>query len=138
MTAYLRTVSDAVAKHGWMIQGVAPAEGQTGVSFAYTVGLTANDLPEIIIVGLPIDIASDILNDAARRHLATTIRAGDKVDDIASVPFTAADATTEPASVARALYPGRVTLLQLLWPDKHGSYPGDPGWALGTWQEIPR
>ena len=30
MTAYLRTVSDAVAKHGWMIQGVAPAEGQTG------------------------------------------------------------------------------------------------------------
>lgn len=137
LAAYLRDVRNVVAKHGWMVQGVAPRVGDTGVSFAYTVGLTAAGHPELIIVGLPVEIAYDLLENAAQRATDTTINAGDTLDGIATAPLrVAAVDDLGPVSVARQLYPGRVKLLQLLWPDKDGAYPGDPTWSLGTWQDI--
>lgn len=132
--AYLAAAS--ITKHGWMIQGVAPHVGQTGVSFAYTVGLTTAGLPELTIIGPPIDVSTEILNDAARYSLGATINDGDVLENAASVPLRATTVTDlEPFKVARALY-NPITMLQLVWPDPHGSYPGDPGWTLGAWQDV--
>ena len=41
-----------IDKHGWALIGVFPAQGDTGAPFTYTVGLTAQFLPELVVYGL--------------------------------------------------------------------------------------
>ena len=41
-----------IDKHGWALIGVFPAQGDTGAPFTYTVGLTAQFLPELMVYGL--------------------------------------------------------------------------------------
>ena len=133
LDTYLRdTVLPTIAKHGWMIQGVFPREGDIDVPFAYTVGLTEAGLPELVIAGLGWPDAGHILNDAARRHTADEILPGATVDGVASVPFRAVAAPLAEVNMARNLYGAdRVRAVQLVWPDAGGAYPGEPGWALG-------
>jgi uncharacterized protein DUF4262 len=123
-----------IVEHGWMVQGVFPttesvARGET-LTFAYTVGLTAKGLPEMILVGLPLDGAADWLNDAARQAVERgAVELDTDVDGIiagVSVRFTAT--TTAPLSVARRLYGAGVRAVQMLWPDDQGRFPGDPAY----------
>ena len=137
--AHLAQARAIIRKCGWLVQAVAPHPGQPGPRVAYTAGLTDAGLPELIIVGLDIRLMQDVLNGAARRHLATEISAGDQLDGLASVAFRAVEADdTWSVAVARKLYGNdRVRLLQLVWPDKDGFYPGEPGWSLGDYQKLP-
>ncbi|GIF75669.1 DUF4262 domain-containing protein [Asanoa siamensis] len=126
-----------IAEHGWMVQSVFPARGGNGAPFAYTVGLTAAGLPELIVCGLPADIAGHLLNTAAHRSLGAELRPGEALDEIASVPLRVVDAPTAPVTTAHRLYPDRtVRALQLVWPDLHGHYPGDDRWSLGDAQPV--
>jgi hypothetical protein len=105
---------------------------------AYTAGLTDAGLPELIMVGLDAKIMQDVLNEAARRHIADEIKPGDQLEGLASVTFRVVEIPdTYAAVMARRLCAGEVRLLQLVWPDQFGHYPGEPGWTLGNYQEIP-
>lgn len=136
MQAYLLTCRETIARHGWMIQGVFPTEESPGVEFSYTVGLTAAGLPELVISGLPMNLAGTLLNDAARLSLATAVEPGDTITTIASVAFNVIAAPKAEIGLARRLCGEHAKALQLIWPDDRGHYPGEAGWSLSNGQEI--
>ncbi len=134
------TVPSVIAEHGWTVQGVFPTteDNQTPM-FHYTIGLTAKGRAELILLGLPPEMAAPILNLAAKRHIANPIQPGTEVDVDYSVKFRAIgctpDVVTEYACIAGEIYGAEnVTVIQLMWPDNGGNYPTDPGWKPGCVQ----
>jgi hypothetical protein len=137
LDAYDQHCIELIAEHGWMIQGVFPREYDEEAPFAYTVGLTVAGLPELVISGLPADLAHQLLNAAAHASLASELRPGQMLDGIASVVFHVMEAPKAAVNMARHLYPNkRVRSLQLVWPDEGGNYPGDDGWSLDDAQPV--
>lgn len=55
-----RDVTTIIKRHGWQITGVGADKHNP--SFAYTTGLTNYELPELIVVGLPMQTAKIFLN----------------------------------------------------------------------------
>jgi hypothetical protein len=118
---------DTVQRHGWVALAIPDGEP---APFAYTIGLWHNyGSPEVAVFGLdPLNMAQ-ILNDIGKQI------AGGK-------PAVASDGIRP---VRRAWYPKyfgaalgyyresapAVPFLQLLWPDGHGSFPGQAGCAEG-------
>ncbi|MGK5677609.1 DUF4262 domain-containing protein [Actinoplanes sp. URMC 104] len=126
---YLQQTQDAIDAFGWAIQMQHPMPGSTAPAYGYTVGLTALQLPELLISGLPDALTAQLLNEAARLHVMDPYTAGGIARGCASVELRVVDAPHAPITAARQLYPNATpTCLQLLWPDNQGSYPGDPGW----------
>ena len=56
-----------IEKYGWLVQYVEAEPGYA--SFAYTVGLTGKDAPELYVTGLDPQAAATLLNDAGRTIL---------------------------------------------------------------------
>ena len=52
-----------VAEQGWAIQGVE--RGRIHPPWAYTVGLTLAGLPELVVTGMPLPRAAELLNGVA-------------------------------------------------------------------------
>ncbi len=133
VTEYQKRVARVIHEHGWMVQGVFPRRGDEGLPFAYTIGLTDAGRPELIISGPfpPADV-QNLLNVAAQIHIEKEIRPGDLVPGIAAgdVLFKA-QAARVGGHVQQALNyyrdifgtGGKVRLIQLIWPDKHGNFP---------------
>lgn len=119
-----------IREYGWMVQAVFGTEDDPGPDFAYTIGLTGAGLPELVITGFPHEMAAEILNAYARRHVRDEIRPGDEVQVAPSqVKLRAVAAPGTEAGTAFALYGDRCRFVQLLWPDDKGAYPGDAGWT---------
>lgn len=133
-------VPESIAAHGWHIQGVFPtAEDSSTPIFHYTIGLTAKGRAELILLGLPPELAVPILNGAAELHIANPIHPGAEVDAAFSVKFRAVaagpDVVREYACIAGEVYGfDKVAVIQLMWPDREGNYPTDPGWTGGRVQ----
>ena len=68
--AVLADTQARIAAHGWTVVGVFGTAEEPGPSFAYTVGLSAKELPELAIYGLPAQVAHSVLNELARRMVA--------------------------------------------------------------------
>ncbi|RZQ63344.1 DUF4262 domain-containing protein [Amycolatopsis suaedae] len=128
---YLEECAAMIARNGWMVQGV---EGGRYPPWAYTVGLTGYDLPELVITGMLPERAAGILNQLARGVL----------DDGPPVPGgrvplpdgTLAETVrlTEPSAHLRTavgIYGGRIRARQLVHPDDRGHWPWDPGYRAG-------
>ncbi|MFI7493078.1 DUF4262 domain-containing protein [Micromonospora echinaurantiaca] len=133
---FFRTQQKHIDEIGWSITAVLPAPGETDTPFAYTVGLTEHNLPELVIAGLDPLIAQALLNDLARRvhDRAERLTHGQRVTDL--LAGYAAVIIEGPAT--EALHPGAayarygadgVRLQQIVWPDKHGRFPWDDGYA---------
>lgn len=129
-------VQPTIARHGWMIQYVFPTDNQPDQfrpPFAYTIGLTAGGLPELVISGLPPEVSAELLNSAARKQSGDGypdgFTAGTIVTGIASVDFHVIDAPAAEVNLARSMY-GQARAVQLVWPDAGGAYPDDPAWSL--------
>lgn len=138
-TAILAQARQKIAEHGWTVIAVEPCGNDTGPSFAYTAGLTAAGLPEIVIGGLPPELTYGICNDAARLSTKTELTPGATIPagQIARVELKVIAAPAAPISLAERLYgKHRVRAIQLVWPDKHGFYPSDALWSLGDMQPI--
>ncbi len=56
-----------IEKYGWLVQYVEAEPGYA--SFAYTVGLTGKDAPELYVTGLDPQATATLLNDAGRTIL---------------------------------------------------------------------
>lgn len=123
---------DVVAEHGWMVMSIG--EGEHAPGFTFTVGLTGAGLPEVVVYGLPGDVAGTVLNDVARRLLD-----GERMPDGVAVPRVLRgydvqlwDATwlQDPLGAAFRLYGrDRVRVRQLVWPDRDGRWPWEPGFG---------
>lgn len=136
---HLAQARQLILDHGWMVQQVRPCGDHLGEeeTFAYSAGLTAAGLPEILVVGLDISSCGLLVNLAAKRSLTEEILDGAMVADVAAMPLRAELRNNQPAVVARQLYGNRrVRLLQLIWPDERGFYPDSPFWSLGDIQKV--
>lgn len=133
---YLERVRRTVAARGWVVQGVT-AEAGDDVPFAYTVGMIPAGLPELVLSGLPMEVLHELINIAADAHLGQELTAGGTAEGLASVPLRViACDPGAPVGVARALYGPAVTAVQLVWPDRDGAFPGEPGWRTAARQDL--
>lgn len=104
-------------------------------SFAYTFGLWNAHLPELIIVGMPFRQAGATLNlIAAAMHGNGPFKVGDIDIDIFTMPTKFGSVAkaeidekmTQTIAHSRA---GRGEVLQVLWPDRRGIFPDEPGFS---------
>jgi hypothetical protein len=127
--AYLELVRGKIHDYGWYVQGV---EGD-GVHppWAYTVGLTEHSRPELVLTGMPLDRAADLLNaEAAYQIFFDDPVAGQKFR-LRDGPLVEAVPVAEPTAhlnMAKALYGGAVSAVQLVHADKRGHWPWEPGY----------
>ncbi len=118
MDAYLDQVRGLIAEHGIAVQGVMDDD-----PFAYTIGLTRHQHPELILYGLPHGHAARTLNYLADRVLNNGERLtpdslilmplGDPPDLTDSVTLGFAPEPTTDLKVARALYGQAVEALRV-------------------------
>lgn len=134
--AYWRKVCHLIETHGWAVQGVFGTEHTP--SFSYTIGLSKLGLPEILAIGLPIDVAQSVLNNAASRLKAKeiSIKPQDPIEELANLPLAFRQDT--PSKSLRWLSKGATrwttehggpppSVIQLVYPDERGRFPWDPG-----------
>lgn len=122
--AYVADLLDAIAKHGWVIQGVFGVREEE-LPFAYTIGLHEAGLPELIVSGGNMHM---MLNIAASDHLRNEIQPGTLYrSNYLTYPLKPIKAPAAEIFFARRLYGPRVKAIQLIWPDNHGLWPGQPG-----------
>jgi hypothetical protein len=126
--AVLADTRAQIAAHGWTVIAVFPTPGEPGPSFAYTVGLSVRGLPELAVYGLPGRVAQSLLNEVARRMVASGVglQTGERVegvlvDDVALVAVEMSDARE--LNLVREMYGAVASAVQLVWPDVDGLLP---------------
>lgn len=122
-----------IDRYGWSVVGVFPTSAGDGAPFAYTVGLTGKQLPELVIYGLGGRVAQEILNAVARRMVdaGRPLARGERIAGVLAggVDLVAVEMTSRIHDLAMV---GRVfgsvdTAVQLCWPDVDGLFPWEPG-----------
>lgn len=123
-----RILDDAqttVAVFGWCVVGVRAA-GEIP-RYSYTVGLTEQSHPELVIVGLDHDIARDALNVSSSAVCGgEPFELGERYNGVlgkSEVLIHEADPKFTPPGIARAFYADKVNLWAMLWPDSEERWP---------------
>ncbi|MBG0568236.1 DUF4262 domain-containing protein [Actinoplanes aureus] len=135
---FLQEQVKIIDRVGWSVVHVVPTSDDppTAVSFSYTVGLTAHDHPELLVAGLPAELAHGLLNDLARRvyDKAARFSHGELIGDV----LVGYDAIIVDGPPNDDLHPGaafavygrdKVRLHQLVWPDEQGRFPWETGYG---------
>jgi len=120
-----------------------PEEGAPG--FSYTIGLSKDGvLPELLIFGIDPQSSHVILNDMASR-LKTVGRPEDgaKLERIANLPLLVRQVPGEVARhyarfVCSLLGNETPDVMQVVWPDPRGRFPGERGYDRFYDQAQPR
>lgn len=121
---------------GWSVIQIEPDDkDDPGPPYSFSVGIFhTHGHPEIILLGLPHNVAGQIIND-----IGDLIASGQKIeahrtyDDLASVPlaFVPVDPAYYKEYVGYALWLYRgpsFPMLQCVWPLKSGHFPWDAGY----------
>jgi hypothetical protein len=129
---YLAETEAMISCHGWAVQGVE--RDRIHPPWAYTVGLTALRQPELVITGMPLRRAAQVLNGVAG-HL-THAKAPSPGTQAALVdgPLVEFVRVTQPSAhlhMAVALYGEDIRALQLAHADDRGHWPWD-AWYRGV------
>ncbi len=137
-----------IEEHGWLVVTV-PAEDEEPWDFHYTAGLTAKDLPELVVYGLPAEVAGAVLNDLASALVGgATIVDGQPLVELLEGPFhpqlRTAVRRRAPLGVAEEQYGDQVRVRQLVLPDRENRMPWDPDFdesfsqpVLYAWAPVP-
>ncbi|HYT10357.1 MAG TPA: DUF4262 domain-containing protein [Mycobacteriales bacterium] len=129
---YLDHVRKLITAHRWAVQGVERDRWRP--SWAYTVGLTPLGHPEIVVTGMPLQPAADLLNDAAAHAVREGLpEAGEQIP-LRGGPLAEIVELAHPEvhlEVAVALYGSDVRALQLVRADERGRFPWEPGHRAG-------
>ncbi|MEU6020810.1 DUF4262 domain-containing protein [Micromonospora sp. NPDC047134] len=136
---FLRRQEHVIGTKGWAVTHVLPTDDDHGTTapFAYTVGLTAHDHPELIIAGLPPLVAHTLLNDLARRiyDKAERFTHGQRISDL----IVGYDAVIIDGQPTDNLLPGaaiacygrhQIRLQQIVWPDQQARFPWDSDYTF--------
>jgi hypothetical protein len=126
---YLDWMRGVIARVGWAVQGVE--RDRIHPPWAYTVGLTAHDLPELVVTGLPLRPAADLLNAVAGHAMHDTApKPGDQVE-LRGGPLIEVVEVAAPAAhlnMAVELCGPGVRALQLVHADDRGHWPWERGY----------
>ncbi len=125
---YLEHVRELIDCHGWAVQGVQ--RGRIHPPGAYTVGLTLNGRPELVVTGMPLVRATELLNDVASHVLhADAPRPGEQIPLVGG-PLIEIVTVAEPAAhllTAVEFYGPGIRALQLVHADDRGHWPWEAG-----------
>lgn len=112
-----------IQEHGWAIRHVGAGDD---AAFSYTVGLTALGHPEIVMEGLPFEVAQAFLNlmgedvKAGKRFAPGSITT-DLTEPPAPIAFISVENIAGLTAVAEVY--GQVKALQAIWSDSTGRLP---------------
>jgi hypothetical protein len=129
-----RKLEALVREHGFAVVSVGAAPDAP--EFTYTVGLADEHLPELLVIGLPAQVAHPVLNVLAtrlRRERALPLEQplGDVFAGMAAVLQEAPYARCAPyVRVAAERQHGPIRVLQLIWPDQAGRFPWETGYDM--------
>ena len=129
---YLQRLRDGVAERGWMVQGIE-SDGSYP-PWAYTIGLSGYDLPELVVTGLPVEAAARLLNDSAARILDSSPPAAGERVSLPGGTLIEVVALAEPSVhlvFAADLYGPEIRALQLVYTDACGRWPWAPDYRDG-------
>ncbi|MEV0269842.1 DUF4262 domain-containing protein [Hamadaea sp. NPDC050747] len=121
---------------GWAIIFSAMDAVTVDVPFAYTVGLTEHDLPEMLITGVQEAIAGKLLNDLARRATGgNRFHHEQRISDLISnfdaiIVDGPADGLLRPTAAIYLYGPAAVRLQQCVWPDPSGRFPWESAYTM--------
>lgn len=125
-------IEKRVEKEGWLVIGV-PGEGVEH-SLSYTVGLTKMGLPEILVSGLPVQVAQVILNHLAHLSIFNgRFENGQRVTDVANMPVVILDCVLPaPANMVFQVYgtADSIQIQQMIYPDEQERFPWDEGYHM--------
>jgi hypothetical protein len=133
-------ILDCVKDPGWAVQLIDAGDTTDEPAFAYTVGLFHNyKHSELIVFGLRPELMHSMLNIVAERIKAgRTFAPGDRLAEVIEGFEVTLRAVLLPKSFkehvgyARWFYKGNAfPLFQVVWPDLHARFPGEPG-TTGT------
>jgi hypothetical protein len=126
---YLNHMLDLVATYGWAVQGVS----RDGLHppWAYTVGLTEADLPELVVSGMSVRRAHELLNDVASHivHSGVALIPGQQVPLVGGPTLEIVELSETKARLVTAvdIYGPGIRALQLVHADDRGHWP----WQVG-------
>jgi hypothetical protein len=129
---YIAHVRGLIETFGWMVQGVQRSRYRP--PYAYTVGLTSHDRPELAVTGLPLDSAMDLLNMCAAHLLHAAVPKPGEVIPLIRGPVIETVQVAEPMAhvpVAVHLFGPQIQVLQLVYADDRGHWPWDVGFRGG-------
>ena len=125
---YLEHIRELIDCHGWAVQGVQ--RDRIHPPWAYTVGLTLNSRPELVVTGMPLARATELLDDVASHVLhADAPRPGEQIPLIGG-PLIEIVEVAEPAAhllTAVEFYGPGIRALQLVHADDRGHWPWEVG-----------
>ena len=137
-----RAMLGHIREQGWGAMHI-PAD-EEGPGFGFTVGLYHTwKHPEILVMGLPLETAHELLTVAADRvRRGHRYQEGQNSDDFlvgypCRLHLIPSGCYQAYLGYALWLYSGPdFPALQLLWPDREGRFPEDSGYALSDRQQM--
>jgi len=141
-----QVMSEKIAEHGWTATGVKSDRGH--FPFVYTTGLTKLGQPELIMIGIPIQLGYGVIQDTIdAMHEGLVLEAGKTYPNLVSGDYELAVVEVidplnpeYPQSCTTIFYGETFRSYQLVWPDQKGRYPWDEGSqvseqpVLGVWE----
>lgn len=128
---YLKILVETIEEHRWVVQYVVGRDRP----FAYTVGLHALGLPELLITGLKEDASVRLLNSAAHDMVyhGTLLEPAMQIDfeDELVLEVVEVDHPDIHLMMAVELYGRAFRAMQLVWTDDDRHWPWDRGWSQG-------
>ena len=134
--AHLARTEQIIEERGWAQQHVLGGAGEP--AFTYTVGLHRAGLPELIVFGPPDDVAAPMLDSVAwqlrqgRAYVDGDVVDGRKGDQPVRVMEVLDSRTHLLHANALSPSPLPVPALQLIYPDRDGRWPWQPGSRIAS------
>ncbi|HEY7261483.1 MAG TPA: DUF4262 domain-containing protein [Trebonia sp.] len=129
---FLEHVRAEIAHAGFAVQGVNGDRRRS--PWAYTAGLTAHGKPELVVTGLSMTRAAQLLRDAGHHLLhADAPRPGEQIWPLDGLAIEFVE-VAEPAvhlKVAVAIFGPKIRALQLVHADDRGHWPWEVGFRGG-------
>lgn len=135
--AYMSWVAAQIGEHGWAVSGVYDED--QAPPWAYSVGMWLTcQSAELVICGIPAKHAAAIINAIGSRIAdGDEIGAGDVLSDVCPAPLAIRQVdlswrTTSLFAASDEFYGFvRPPYLQVVWADKNGRFPWEPGFQSG-------
>lgn len=125
---YLRHIKSIVASQCWAVQGVE--RDRVRPPYAYTIGLTVHGKPELVVTGMSLTRAAELLNDVAVHVMhAVAPEPGERIPLIGGpvVEFVEVSVPSAHLLVATEFYGPAIRALQVVHADDRGRWPWEVG-----------
>ena len=129
---YLNEVLDRIREYGWCVQSVLGTE--TRPPWAYTAGLTAQSLPELVVTGVLPHLAAHVLNTTADQMLLSGPPEPGQRWSLPGLPPLEAVPVSMPTAhlhTAVSCYGTEIQAVQVVHADGFGQFPWSPEYNCG-------